>query len=87
MRAKRIKAKLEEALSPTYLNIEDESDRHRNHGDWQGEGETHFKITIASPALADKSLIEQHRQINHLLAKEFEEGLHALSIRIEPENQ
>jgi len=46
----------------------------------EGEG-CSFKITVTSGAFEDKSLIEQHRMVNALLADAIKSGaLHAVTL-------
>lgn len=74
-------------LNPHFLNVIDESQLHSGHsGNPNGDGESHFVINIASKQLEGLSLIKQHRTINDLLKDEFNNGLHALSIKINSKN-
>jgi len=73
---------LSERFTPTRLEISDESERHRGHSGWREGGETHFRVTIASPALEGLSRVAQHRAINEALAGQFQMGLHALQIKV-----
>ncbi|WP_341757870.1 BolA family protein [Candidatus Tisiphia endosymbiont of Ditula angustiorana] len=73
----RIKRKLD-VLKPHYCEIVDESYKHASHNG--GITESHLKIKIFSAAFIGKSLLEQHKIINNLLADELASGLHALSI-------
>ncbi|QIK37567.1 BolA family transcriptional regulator [Caldichromatium japonicum] len=75
-RKQRIEQRLQEALSPVYLDVADESYMHAV----PTEAESHFKLLVVSAAFAGISLLERHRQINELLADEFKQGLHALTM-------
>jgi BolA protein len=77
-RKERIEQLLQKELSPSHLNVEDESS---NHHVPQG-AETHFKIIAVSQRFIDLSRIERHRMLNHLLNPELEQGLHALSMHL-----
>jgi BolA protein len=72
----RIKRKLD-VLKPHYCEIVDESYKYANHNG--GITESHLKIKIFAAAFIGKSLLEQHKIINNLLADELASGLHALS--------
>jgi BolA protein len=73
--------RLTEQLAPTWLDIQDESSAHAGHlGAQSGRG--HFKLSIRSPLLAGKTLLEQHRIIYAALAEEMQTLIHALSIEI-----
>ncbi len=79
-RQDRIIQQLQDAFSPSFLAVHDNSESHRGHGGWRIGGETHFKIEITSTAFTGKNRIDTHRMINAALADEFNSGLHALEI-------
>lgn len=81
-RAHRIESVLKSALQPTHLVLRDDSHRHRGHGGWREEGETHFTLEISAPALSGKTRVAAQQAIYRLLADEFATGLHAFSIKI-----
>ncbi|GBQ10672.1 BolA family protein [Swaminathania salitolerans] len=83
-RAHRMTACLEEALKPELLQLRDDSKRHARHAGRQGiEGdETHFTLTIVSTQFSGLSPVARHRMVNALLAKEFESGMHSLSLTL-----
>ena len=82
--ANRIRATLDSALSPSFLEVIDESDRHAGHlhhpGGVDDRGETHFIVRIISPAFEGLSRLARHRRVNELLAAELAGGVHALAI-------
>lgn len=69
-------------LKPHILEIIDESESHFGHAGNPGSSETHFRITLSSNHFKSKTKLEQHKIINQLLKEEFNNGLHALSIKI-----
>ncbi len=73
--------RLRERLSPTALDVIDESHQHHGHAGWREGGETHFRLDIVSGAFQGKSRIERHRLVNEVLAEAFDRGLHALAIK------
>lgn len=75
-RKQRIEQRLQEALSPVYLDVSDESYMHAV----PTEAESHFKLLVVSEAFQGLSLLDRHRRINELLADEFKQGLHALTM-------
>lgn len=82
-RKNRIEQQLEQQLEPSFLSIENESNKHH-----VPEGsETHFKVTAVSESFADLSRIDRHRKINQLLAEELKQGLHALSMHLYTEQE
>ena len=79
--AETIKRKLEVALSPTRLEIIDESARHQGHVGARPEGETHFRVEIVASAFEGRSRLDRHRMVSALLADELAGQIHALSLR------
>ncbi|KTC88753.1 BolA family transcriptional regulator [Fluoribacter dumoffii] len=77
-RKNRIEELLNHELAPVFLNVEDESGQHHVPENAQ----THFKITVVSSQFSALSRLARHRLLNHLLKKEFERGLHALSMHL-----
>lgn len=79
----RIQAKLQAAFDPEALDVVDDSEAHRGHGGYREGGNTHFNVTIKSPAFNGLSRVAQQRLINKELAQEFEDGLHALALFVQ----
>tara|TARA_B100000767_G_scaffold264560_1_gene279598 strand:+ start:534 stop:800 length:267 start_codon:yes stop_codon:yes gene_type:complete len=71
--------KLSAALSPLFIEVEDQSHLHANHNEKAKAGGTHFKITIKSSEFNNIKPIERHRIAMSILADEFNNGLHAVS--------
>ncbi len=71
-----ITEKLTAALSPSHLEVINES--HNHHV--PPNSETHFKVIITSASFEGKRLIGRHRSVNEALSDEFANGLHALSM-------
>jgi BolA protein len=76
----QIAEKLNAALAPQSLDVEDESQNHAGHAGHRPGGQTHFRVYIVSDAFRGKSRLERHRMINQLLAAELAGGVHALAI-------
>jgi BolA protein len=76
----QIAEKLNAALAPQSLDVEDESKNHEGHAGHRPGGQTHFRVYIVSEAFRGKSRLERHRMINQLLAAELAGGVHALAI-------
>jgi BolA protein len=74
-------ARLNSALSPTRIALTDDSEQHRGHGGYNPAGESHFSLTIESPAFSGKSRVERQRMIYAALGDLMNERVHALSIR------
>lgn len=81
IRQQSIHLKLETALDPVVLEVEDVSHQHAGHSGVQtGSTETHFNLKIVSPKFEGRSLVKRHRMVYDLLQEELQNGLHALSI-------
>lgn len=77
-----IESKLRSALSPIHLEVVNESHLHSV----PPGSESHFKVIVVSAAFAGRSLIEQQRLVNQVLAAELSGGIHALAMKtITPE--
>ena len=74
-------SRLNSALSPTPIELIDDSEQHRGHGGYNPAGESHFSLTIESPAFAGRSRIERQRLVYAALGDLMHERVHALSIR------
>ena len=79
-RDQRIHDILQKNLTPSKLDIINNSHQHAGHSSSPGTGESHYHIIISSQEFQSKSRVEIHRMINKLLKEEFDQGLHALSI-------
>jgi len=73
--------RLNSALSPTQIELVDDSEEHRGHGGHNPAGESHFSLTIESLAFAGKSRVERQRMVYSALGDLMRERVHALSIR------
>ncbi len=73
--AKLIEEKINAELSPQYLELENESHKHRS-----GTGASHFRLVIVAQAFEGLRLIGRHRKINTLLADELATEVHALAL-------
>ena len=69
------------ALSPTHVDLTDDSEEHRGHGGYNRSGESHFTLEIESQAFAGKSRVERQRMVYHALGDLMKERVHALQIR------
>jgi BolA protein len=74
-------SRLNSALSPTAIELIDDSEQHRGHGGYNPAGESHFTLAIESPAFAGKNRVERQRMIYAALGDLMDARVHALSIR------
>lgn len=75
--------KLQAALDPVALEINDDSEKHRGHAGYQEGGQSHFSLVISSNAFADMSRIERHRAVHAALGSEILGRIHALSLDLQ----
>lgn len=78
--AETIRNKLTTALSPSHLEVIDESHLHAGHIGARPEGETHFKVIVVSTVFEGESRVSAQRRVNKILADELAGPVHALSI-------
>jgi BolA protein len=79
--AAEIERRLLAALSPSRLELVDDSEMHRGHGGYNPAGESHFTLTIESPVFAGMSRVQRQRAVYSALGELMDERVHALSIR------
>ena len=74
-------ARLNSALSPTHIELVDDSEQHRGHGGYNPAGESHFSLRIESAAFSGRNRVERQRMIFAALGELMDQRVHALSIR------
>jgi BolA protein len=77
-RISRIRAAIEKELSPTRLEIIDDSARHAGHAGAREGG--HFRVRVTSAAFSGKSAIQRHRLVFAALSGLMKTDIHALNI-------
>ncbi|WP_446719541.1 BolA family protein [Hydrogenophaga sp. OTU3427] len=83
--AEAIEAHLRRTLSPTALEVIDESAAHLGHAGSNGTGfGTHFRVRIAAPGFTGRTRVASHRLVYDALRPFLDAGLHALAIEIQP---
>jgi BolA family transcriptional regulator, general stress-responsive regulator len=81
--AQVLQQRLQERLSPTQLEVLDESAAHLGHPGQDGTGVgTHFRVRIASPLFDGKPKVARHRLVYDALRDyiDRDHGVHALAI-------
>ena len=73
--------RLHSSLSPSRIELIDDSEQHRGHGGFNPAGESHFSLTIESAAFAGKSRVERQRMVYAALGDLMNERVHALTIK------
>jgi len=78
-----IEQKLLNSFSPLHLDVVNESNQHNV----APGSESHFKVVIVSKEFEGERLIKRHRAINHILADELAEKIHALALHTYTEKE
>lgn len=87
-RVATIRERLQAALSPHHIEIEDESHKHAGHAGAIESGGGHFNVTIVADGFRDQSLVQRHRLVYAAVDDLMPHEIHALSIRaLTPEEQ
>jgi len=73
--------RLNSALSPTRIELTDDSEQHRGHSGYNPAGESHFTLEIESETFAGKSRVERQRMVYKALGDLMRERVHALQIK------
>ena len=76
-----IRIKLEKDFQPTYLQLIDETDRHKKHKQFQKD-KFHYRLCIESETLSNQSKLKAHQAIYNTLGDLMQTHIHALSIEI-----
>ncbi len=79
--ANTIQRKLSEALSPSRLEVTDDSARHSGHAGAGAAGESHFNLIVESAAFTGLGAVARQRLVMKILADELGGPVHALSIK------
>jgi len=74
-----IRARLDAALAPASLEIEDQSHLHIGHAGAK-DGKGHFRVNIVAEAFRDLSPIQRHRLVYDAVGDLMESDIHALAI-------
>ena len=81
-RKNRIEKIINDNLNPSYLHIIDDSKSHQGHHQAPESGESHYNVTIISKSFSGMNRLEKERLVQKLLNEEFQNGLHALSLKL-----
>jgi BolA protein len=79
--AKDMEVLLRAALTPSHMELINDSAKHRGHSGDDGSGESHFTLIIEVPAFAGQSRVARQRAIYAALGDMMRERVHALAIR------
>lgn len=68
--------KLQDALKPVHLQVENESHMHSV----PANSETHFKVVAVSDSFDGLRAVQRHQKLYQLLGEELQGGVHALAL-------
>jgi BolA protein len=68
------------ALSPTALELRDESAQHAGHAGSRPSGGSHWHLAIVSEAFRGQSVVARHRMVYEALGDLMKRDIHALRI-------
>ena len=75
---KTIEQKLKQAFKSEHLAVENESHKHNV----PANSETHFKVTMVSPAFEELGRVKRHQALYGILAEELSGPVHALALHL-----
>jgi BolA protein len=79
--AREMIERLTTVLTPSRLELKDQSQQHVGHAGHDPRGESHFALTIESPAFVGLNRVERQRKIYAALGDLMRERVHALTIK------
>ena len=80
-RINEIEKRIRAALQPTYLEIIDDSAKHRGHAG-AASGAGHFSVIISAAQFEGLSLIACHRKVYEAVGDFIPKEIHALQIQV-----
>jgi len=82
MNSKNIQNILQNKFSPDYIEIVDDSERHRGHTGQKKSGGRHYTIVLVSDLFEGKTLMERHRAVYEAVEMDRNESIHALVLKV-----
>ena len=79
--AEEMEGLLQEAFTPTRLEIINDSAQHSGHAGDDGSGESHFTVVIEAPAFADMTRLARQRAVIAALGDIVGQRVHAVAIQ------
>ena len=76
-----MESRLNAAFPDATIALSNDSAAHHGHSGDDGSGESHFSLTITSPAFAGVSRLERQRMVNRALGDLPGQRVHALAIK------
>ena len=76
-----IEQRLTDALSPTHLDVINDSAAHHGHSGDDGSGESHFTVVVESSAFEGKNRLARQRMVLAALGDIPGERVHAFAMK------
>jgi len=73
-----IETRLQQALAPQSLSVQDDSHQHAGHAGAKEGG--HYSVRIISDRFTGLNRVARHRLVYHSLGELMQNGIHALAI-------
>lgn len=80
-RADEIRSRIQDALAPQRVEIEDESHLHAGHAGARPGGESHFRALVVAARFEGKGRVERQRMVYAALGELMSGPIHALALR------
>ncbi len=79
--AEIIHEKISARLSPSRLDVKDESHLHAGHAGAREGGQSHFRVMIVAGQFEGLSRVARQRLVNDILREELAGPIHALTLK------
>ena len=73
-----IETRLQQALAPQSLSVQDDSHQHAGHAGAKEGG--HYSVSIVSDHFTGLNRVARHRLVYHSMGELMQNGIHALAI-------
>ncbi len=73
-----IETRLQQALAPQSLSVQDDSHQHAGHAGAKEGG--HYSVSIVSDRFTGLNRVARHRLVYHSMGELMQNGIHALAI-------
>ena len=81
--AQAMQERLQQVLTPTLLEVFDESAAHLGHSGANEAGYgSHFRVRISSPLFTGRTRVARHRLVYDALQEFIDQGAHAIAIEV-----
>lgn len=79
--AAELTRRVEAALAPVRVALQDDSDQHAGHAGHDGRGESHFSLLVVSAAFEGLNRLQRQRLVFRAVGDLMRDRVHALQIQ------